>query len=908
MKKILSIVVICVVVISVVFNVYFSTIKPKNLTVGEFFENPLGRDLSALSFSWKLPNLGQGTSQSAYQIEVSQNNKIVWDSGKVKSSQSVKIPYKGRALKSSEKMFWRVRFWDANDTPSEWSEQAFFETGLLANSDWKGKWLSSPENLKSLYTCRINGGKKAPTVKRMGVAPMYLRKSFEVRKGLVSARLYVASLGIFETYINGKKVGTQFFGTGWTTYDKRVTSDTFDIADKLLKGQNTVGAIIADGWYAGRIMRKDQTWTKPEILAQIELTYEDGSKEIISTDESWKASSGAYQYSDFYDGEFYDARKEQSSFSMNFFDDSAWKAPIAKEVKPMPLITPRRNQPVRICDVLVPTSVKEISEGVFVFDFAQNLVGVPFLELKGEAGKTIKIRFAEMLNKDGTLYTANYRSALSTDYYVPRGNDIEIYQPAFTFHGYRYLELSGLAKGWKPSVDSVKSLVLHNDMPITGSFKCSNPKINRLQSNIFWGQRGNYLSVPTDCPQRDERMGWTGDAQVFVATAAFNMNVNAFFSKWNQDMRDIQTKDGVMAHVVPGKWGGGSPAWADACVICPWEMYLAYGDKKALAENYEMMKKWVDYQKNSSKNLLRPDVGFGDWLQPSSTYGDDSKLWKGTTPRSLIGTAYFVRTADIVSKSAKLLGKNDDVDFYAKLASDVREAFVKEFVSEDGTVKSQAQTAYLLPLAFDVLPKELAQKAFAKFIKVLEKNNYYLDTGFVGTPLLNPVLTKFGRMDLAYKIINNEGYPSWLYSINQGATTMWERWNSYSHENGFGEASMNSFNHYAYGAIGEWLYRDVAGIWYDENCVGYKNIVFAPKLGGGLTFAEASLETPYGKAFSSWSKKGGTVFWKVVIPPNSTGTIKLPTAKLDGVKINGTPAKSLVENVPSGEYEIQIKL
>ncbi len=906
MKKIISIVgIVSALVFAACTN---SNFKAKDLTVGESFQNPLGRDLSMLSFSWKLPDMGQDTAQSAYQIEVSQDKKIIWDTGKVKSAQSVKVPYEGRPLKSAEKMFWRVRFWDRNDTPSGWSEYASFETGLLVNSDWKGKWLSSPENLKTLYTYKLHGDQKNPPINRNGVPPAYLRKSFEVRDNLVSARLYVASRGIFEAYLNGEKVSDQYFGTGWTTYEKRVTSDAFDITSMLKKGENTIGAIIADGWYAGRIMRRDGSWTKPEFLAQVELTYADGSKEIIPTDASWKSSSGAYLYSDFYDGELYDARLEHSNFATNNFDASAWKNAVARNVEATPLITPRRNQPVKVCDVVEPVSVKEISDGVFIFDFAQNLVGVPLLHLKGEAGKTIKIRFAEMLNKDGTLYTENYRGAISTDYYIPRTNEVETYQPKFTFHGYRYLEVSGVAKGWKPTAKSVKSLVLHNDMPRTGTFKCSNKKINQLQSNIFWGQRSNYISVPTDCPQRDERMGWTGDAQVFIPTATFNMNVNAFFSKWNQDMRDIQTKDGMMAHVVPGKWGGGSPAWADACVICPWEIYLAYGDKKAIVENYEMMKKWVDFQKNTSKNLLRPEVGFGDWLQPSSTRGKDSNLWRGTTPRTLIGTAYFARTADIVAKCATLLGKKDDASYYAKLASDIRAEFIKSFVSEDGTVKSQAQTAYLLPLAFDILPQELAQKAFAKFLKVLEKNNCYLDTGFVGTPLLNPVLTKFGRMDLAYRIINNEGYPSWLYSINQGATTMWERWNSYSHENGFGEASMNSFNHYAYGAIGEWLYRDVAGIWHDENATGYKNIIFAPKFGGGLTFAEASLETSYGKAVSSWSKKDNKIVWKVTVPPNATGTLKIDASKIENVKINGKPAKSLVENVSSGTYEIQINL
>ncbi len=882
--------------------------KAKDLTVGEFFKDPVGRDLSMLSFSWKLPDMGENSAQKAYEIEVLQNGKVVWNSGRVDSSQSVKVPYAGRALRSAEKFDWRVRFWNSKSELSEWSDWASFETGLLSNLDWKGKWLNSPAALKKLYKCKLKGPKGYYMGDRSGVEPTYFRKSFQVKDGLKSARLYIATLGIFEAYINGKKLGDQHWGTAWTSYEKRVTSDTFDISSMLKEGDNTLGTILADGWYAGRIINRSGNSPKPKILAQIELNYADGSKDIIATDSTWKCSGGAYTYSDIYDGEFYDARLEHDGFSLNSFDDSSWNAPVVSDVKNTPLITPRRNQPVRVCQELMPISVKDMGGGSFIFDFGQNMVGVPRVRIKGIAGKPVRLRFAEMLNPDGTMYTENYRSALSTDYYVPKGGGFETYQPKFTFHGFRYLEISGLAGDWKPSKDSAAALVMHNDMPQSGSFVCSKPKINILQSNIQWGQRGNFFSVPTDCPQRDERMGWTGDAQVFIPTAAFNMNVNGFFSKWNQDMRDIQKPDGLMAHVVPAEWGGGSPAWSDACVICPWEIYMAYGDRKAIAENYDMMKKWVDYQKKTSKSLIRPDIGFGDWLQPSTTKGKDSKLWRGATPRSLIGTAYFARTANLVSKSAKLLGKEEDAKFYSDLAAKVRNAFIREFVSADGTVKSQAQTAYLLPLAFDILPPELAKKAFEKFLKVLEKNNFYLDTGFVGTPLINPVLTKFGRVDLAYRIINNEGYPSWIYSINQGATTMWERWNSYSHEKGFGEASMNSFNHYAYGAIGEWLYRDVAGIRYDPENPGYKNIIFAPKPGGGLTFASANLQTPYGEASSSWKIENGKFFWKVVVPPNATGTLKFPAKAPQLVRVNGKTPSSITENVASGEYEIELKL
>lgn len=885
-------------------------VAPFKTTVGEFFENPIGRDLSGLSFSWQIPNTGAGAAQSAYEIDVRKDGKSVWRTGKVESDASVKVPYGGAALKSGEKFTWRVRYWDEKGAVSDWSKESTFETGLLELSDWKGEWISSPAQCRPLYSLKAWRKGAMRNFEKIGVPPAYFRKSFAAKKAVKSARLYAASRGIFEFSINGKPVSDTKWGTGWTSYSKRITSDTFDVSALLQNGENTIGAILADGWYAGRI---ENRWlerkVKPELLAQLEIEYADGSREIVATDSSWKSSSGAYYYSDIYDGEYCDANLEPENWDANGFDDSAWQNAATSAINPKIAITPRRNQPIRVCERLAPISVKRMSAGTYIFDLGQNMVGVPRISVKGVKGRPIKIRYAEMLNKDGTMYTVNYRSAVSTDHYVPASNEVETYTPKFTFHGFRYVEISGLDAAWKPDASAVEGLVMHNDMPQTGTFVCSNPKINKLQQNIVWGQRGNYFSVPTDCPQRDERMGWTGDAQVFIPTAAFNMNVDGFFSKWNQDMRDCQEPSGAMAHVVPCGWGSGSAAWGDAAVICPWEIYLAYGDKKSLAENFDMMKKWVDFQKNTSKDLIRPDSGFGDWLQPSSTFGNDSKNWRGATPRPLIGTAYFARTADIVSKAAKILGKRDEAKKYADLARDVRAAFVRNFVSPDGSVKGDAQTAYLLPLAFDILPENMRAKVFGKFLKALKRDNLYLDTGFVGTPLLAGVLSKFGRSDLAYKIVQNEGYPSWIYSINQGATTMWERWNSFSHERGFGEASMNSFNHYAYGSIGKWLYANAAGINYDENAVGYKNIIFAPEIGGvGFDYAAATFQSPYGKVVSSWSVKGGKCVWNVSVPPNSTGTLVIPAKNVNGVMLNGKPVDSLTQNVASGDYKVEFSL
>ena len=898
--------------------------KPYDTTVGEFFSNPVGYSLENLAFSWKLPAGGENVKQTAYQIVAAKSPEALdssplWDSGKVLSDKSVKVPYGGEPIKSRDRIYWRVRYWDADGKVSEWSDAAFFEAGLLNNSDWKGKWIFSPEPLLN-YEETLNRPTFKTKVTSKYVPPAYFRKEVKTDKTAVSARLYVTCRGIFQFYVNGKKVGKDYWGTGWTDYNKRIQTNTYDITDMLWSGKNTFAAVIGNGWYSGRIgfSNKDvrgRYGDRPELLAQIEITYDDGSTETIATDSTWKYSYGPILFSDIYDGEIYDARREMPGWNKNGFDDSAWKTPSEKSVGSAPLLEPRRNQPIVVKDVLNAVSVRKVADGAYIFDMGQNMVGWARIKIPAKNGRTVKLRFAEMLNKDGTLYTDNYRSAVSEDLYTSAGGFMpDEWEPLFTYHGFRYVEISGLSDNAKPQADWVKGVVLYNDMPLIGSFFCSKPKVNTLQNNIQWGQRGNFFSTPTDCPQRNERLGWTCDAQVFCPTAAFNMDVSGFFSKWTLDLADTIKNGGAPAHVAPDiGCGTGSAAWADAMVICPWEIYMAYGDKKILEKNYAAMKSWIEFMKRESKGLIRPAKGYGDWLQPNGKRDSSAS----DAPKDLIGTAYFVRCCDLMERIAKILGKEADAKYFAALGKDVRAAFNAQYVSADGTVKSDCQTAYLLTLAFDIAPENLRQKIFAKLVKAIERDGNRLNTGFVGTPLLNPVLTRFGRIDLAYMLINNEKYPSWLYPINQGATTMWERWNSYSHEHGFGSAGMNSFNHYAYGAIGQWMYKDVAGLWYDENNPGYKNILYAPKPGGGFTFANASHETPYGTASSSWKISDGVMEWTVVIPPNATGTIVFPTKNIKTIRINGHPlAESAIsfdggfpslQGVGSGTYDILLR-
>ena len=478
-----------------------------------------------------------------------------------------------------------------------------------------------------------------------------------------------------------------------------------------------------------------------------------------------------------------------------------------------------------------------------------------------------------MLKADGTVYRENLRLARATDTYICRGGGTEEWTPRFTFHGFRYVEVTGLDR--KPSAELLTALVLHTDMAATGKFRCSNPLLNRLDRNISWGLRGNFLDVPTDCPQRDERLGWTGDAQVFVGTAAFHYDVRDFFRKWLQDLRDGQRADGAYPDVAPdvlGKYGPqqfGNAAWSDAGVICPWEIYRHYGDKKILAENYEAMKRWIGYQQRTSKDLIRPRTAYGDWLAIDAVTAQNAPV-----PCDLVGTAYFAHTTDLMAKIAAVLGRKGDALKFCKLHGRIVEAFRNAYVTPDGRVVGHCQTGYLLALAFDLLPAKLRPKAFAHLVDLIEARGCHLTTGFVGTPLLLPVLTRFGRTDLAYKILLQEDYPSWLYTVRNGATTMWERWNSYTKEHGFGDVGMNSFNHYAYGAVGEWMYAVIGGI--RPSAPGFKKILFAPEPGGSLTSASCELDTPLGRAACRWQLRGRALRGEVIVPPRTKAELRLP--------------------------------
>ena len=747
-------------------------------------------------------------------------------------------------------------------------DESWKVTDEKAPADWMKIGFDDSLWQKPEFICKYGEGLYGGFDKRYILPPPpYLRKDFSLSKPVKEAYVYVTALGLYEMRINGQKISDAILTPGWSDFRKRVNYNAYDVTGLLKEGDNAAGAILADGWYAGYLAWnrvRGRYGNEPRFIAQMEIEYIDGRRETIVTDSSWKASYGPIFEADVLEGVTYDAREEMPGWDKTKFDDSKWDSVTVTDSVDI-IMQVHAGEPVRVEKEIEPIEITEPHPGYYVFDLGQNFSGFARLKIKGEAGQKVTIKFAETLNKDGSTYTANLRDARATETYICKGDGVEIWQPDFTFHGFRYVEVTGISE--MPGKDMITGLVIHSDTPVVGSFECSNGLINQIYSNVTWSQRSNFVDVPTDCPQRDERMGWLGDAQIFVRAATYNMDVASFFSKWMWDVVDGQSEDGKFPDVAPNMAasGSGSAAWADAGIICPWTIYKVYNDKKILEQHYPAMQKWMEFCEKNSDGLLRPKTEYPDWL----SIGED-------TPREIIGTTYFAYSAGLMSEIAEAIGKHEDAKKYAELKERIKDAFNKAYVSEDGTIKGNTQCCYVLALYFDLLDKEMRPIAAKHLIGRIEAMNWHLSTGFVGLSYLMPVLAETGNVDTAYRLMLNETFPGWGYSIKNGATTIWERWDGWTEEKGFQAPGMNSFNHYSLGAVSSWLMGGIAGI--ETDGVAYRKIVIKPLPGGGLSYAKGSFDSINGLIKSIWRHEGGVFVLDVTVPANTSATVYVPTS------------------------------
>ena len=847
--------------------------------------DPLGVAPDRVSLSWLLAGTGHGRAQSSYQVVVTMEGAgevgggpAVWDSGRVRSSDQADIGYQGHPLARGGRYSWRVRVWDENQAVSDWSEPARFEIELDPAEGWRASWIGLGQ-IREEFKPPAGDGPADPLRHALGPAP-YLRRDFTVGQPVSWARLYVTALGLYEARLNGQRVGDAVLAPGWTDYAQRIPYQSYDVTTLVREGGNVLGALLADGWYAGFFgfdaKRAGAHYgPAPELLAQLVISLADGTTQWLVTDDAWQATFGAIRHADLLMGERHDLAREPHGWDRPGFDAAGWR-PVRCRDRDGRALVADPGPPIRVTEEIEPASVTADGAGRLIADFGQNLTGWLRVSTDGPAGASVRIRHAEVLAADGSLYTDNLRTARQTDEFCGPGGPAT-FEPRFTLHGFRYAEITGYPG--QPGRRDIVARVAHSDTPAAGSFESSAPWLNQLLRNIDWGQRGNFISVPTDCPQRDERLGWLGDAQVFARTACYNRDVAAFFGKWLDDVADAQHPSGAFSDIAPRlnvPWAG-APAWGDAGVIVPWTLHKMYGDRAILRRHFAAMTRWMDFIERDNPDYLRTrNLGnsYNDWLAP----GDDE-----TSPE-LLATAYWAYDAALMAEIADAAGHPEQAAGYRALRAKIGAAFAGAFLAADGQLTSGTQTAYVLGLHMQLIPDELRPAAADHLVAAIRRADWHLSTGFAGVGYLLPVLSGTGHTDVAYRLLEQETAPSWRYMVDHGATTIWERWDGWTEQRGFQSAWMNSFNHYALGSVGEWLYRFVLGIDQEPGQAGFGRLLIRPHPGGSLRAASGSYRSVRGLIRSGWQRDGETLRCQVEIPPNASACIRVPSADAAAVR------------------------
>ncbi|WP_439558482.1 family 78 glycoside hydrolase catalytic domain, partial [Dyadobacter sp.] len=912
----------------------------------EYKENPV-TDVPAPRLSWELSSNQSDQLQTAYQIivassekELTESTADLWNSGKTVSRATYQVEYAGKPLRSGQRCYWKVRSWDKNGVAGPWSQVARWEMGLLDKSEWKAEWIG-------LDLDHLGRGK----VYHLPPAP-YLRKEVRVKPAIKRATLHVTALGLYEFSINGKKIGDAFLTPGWTDYDKRVYYQTYDVTSNLKSGANALAAQLSYGWYAGYLgysllvqnpVVRAFYGKVPLLKAQVEITYQDGTSEILVTDQSWKASQGALLESDLLNGETYDARLEEKGWNIVGFDDQKWKPAQVFPDKPERKLQVYPGPPVRITQTLSVKTTNRRPDGSYIMDMGQNFAGIVRLKVKGRAGDTIQLRFGEKLHPDGRLMTENLRMARATDTYILKGDpNGEVWQPKFTFHGFQFVQINGLRNA--PDNQTITGLVIGSDTPKVGTFKTDNAMVNQLYSNIDWTQRANYIDIPTDCPQRDERIGWTGDAQVYVKSATFNRDVASFFTKWVVDLNDGQRENGAYPLYAPApdlrKTDTFSPGWMEAGIICPYQIYRAYGDTRMISQGWPYMTAFMDFlEKRSNGAYVFKENAFAD-IDPKGGFGDWLSFGKKTPP-DLLASFYYAYCADLMSEMAEATGNMKDKQHFTETGAKVRKAVLAHYTDSEGRFKcdqkaygdgagyvdgalgftGHTQTAYANAIYMNIIDPAEMKKSGDMLAELLRENGGRLATGFLGAKPLLPALSATGHSDMAYKLFLSKEFPSWGFEVENGSTTIWERWDSFTKEDGFKyNAAMNSFSHYAFGAVCEWMFGNAAGI--KATKPGYAEFDIRPEIAPdgmgreGISRLAASLRTINGVIVSEWAKTQNGLTMKVVVPVNTKARIYIPRfsegqvfvnsremSQSKQVKILGKEEGYTLVEVGSGTYE-----